>query len=81
MFHCLAYDSEREVCVEIDFRAVEIRRKMACIGEGGVTIGFEAGAHTGHKAAIHLTGDRAIQGIEHSCWTPLCRVAENADEQ
>src|SRR5579859_6124756 len=54
---------------------------MACIGEGGVTIGFEAGADTGHKPAIHLTGDSAIQSIEHICWTALCGVAENADEQ
>src|ERR1035437_7051509 len=75
----LAYDSEREACVEIDFRAVEIRRKMACIGEGGVSIGFEVGADTGHKSAIYLTGDGAIQSIEHSCGTALFRVAENAD--
>ena len=54
---------------------------MACIGEGGVTIGFEAGAYTGHKSAIYLTGNGAIQSIEHSCWTALCGVAENAYEQ
>jgi hypothetical protein len=77
----LAHDSEREVCVEIDFRAVEIRRKMACIGEGGNTIGLEAGADTGDKAAIYLTGDGAIQSIEHGGGTALYRVAENADQQ
>ena len=54
---------------------------MACIGEGGIAIAFEAGADTGHKSAIYLTGDSAIQSIEHSCWTALCGVAENAYEQ